>query len=505
MDRAYPPETHSQCIFPQRNHTIFLLTIIEHQQGQSRLRQQPVSDNLTRLRSSQPKQPHLRPGQLSPWHQQVLTKLINHQSSLVSQCCKSSSRYPPHSSSAKRVLRSTPNNTPNPTESLPDRSLADPNKTKEIFDPDQGSHGSGLSKKESAAPSIGNQEFVRLRGQPPRPARVHQESSTRVSLATNYFRLTHPDLKRIGHYGIAVSPEAKGSKLTQIIKIALNHGDFKKRNPFVVTDFSAIMLSMGPIEPKIFKIRYHSELEAQASDNAKEYEISLILKGFVDFKNPLDSTQTSSDGLPIEQALDIVLGHHRKLSDNISVVNKRKAFSVIPGIKGYSSYPLDQDNVLTALRGYISSVRMSESAILVNINVSHGAFYEAPQPLGRVIRWLENLNCVHQSKISGLLRGLRVNSSHIPRAWSIWGYPRDGDGKGYMLHPPRFRSPGPPYTPDNVEFFHETVHTQALTEKEKKDAIIGHLRAHDDGCSCPGTWLTVTKYFSTGDHPFQNL
>lgn len=490
---------------------MFLLTIIEDRQGQSRLQQQPVFDNLTRLRSSQPKQTHFRPGKLSPWHQQVLNKLINLQSSLFSQSRKSRSRYPPHSSSAKHVLRSTrPNNTPNPTESLPDRSSADSNKPKEIVHQDQGSHGSGLSKKESAIPSVGNQEFVRLRGQPSRPDRVGQGSQERVFLATNYFRLNIDLNSRplFGHYGIVVSPEAKGAKLTQIIKIMLNHSDFKELKPLVVTDFSAIMLSKGRIKRTEFKIRYQSELETQASDNAKEYEISLVLKGLVDLSNPagyLNSTQTSSDGLLIEQALDIVLGHHRKLSDNISVVNKRKAFSVIRGTEGYSEYHFAGNDVLTALRGYISSVRMSKTSLLVNINVSHGAFYEAPQPLGEVIRWLKNLSGAHESKISGLLRGLRVNSAHIPRAWSIWGYPRDGDGKGYMLHPPRFRSsPGPEYTPEAVEFFHDE-RPKALTEKEKKDAINGKLRAHGADCSCPGTWLTVAKYFSTGDNPFQHL
>ena len=328
---------------------------------------------------------------------------------------------------------------------------------------------------------------------------------------SNHFRLIPRSGLVLWHYNIIVHPEIKGPRLTQIIKVAFNSGDYKNLKPDIVTDFSAIMLSVreAPVEYRTFKLLYHSELETQASENANEYWISLAPIGTIDLSDPqtyLGPTEKSSNSLPIEQALDIILGHHRKLSDDIAIVNKRKAFSINPQRAGeYDSFDL-RIPALTALRGYFSSVRMSKSSILVNINVSHGAFYKAFLGLRVVIGWLENHSGVARSKIPGLLRGLRVKSLHIPRVWSIWGYPRDGDGKGYMLHPPRFNPPNATsYTPEQVRFFYDekpkgdsTDQAQALSEEDKADAKEGRLRAHDERCTCSGRWLTVADYFKTG-------
>ena len=351
-----------------------------------------------------------------------------------------------------------------------------------------------------------------MRGQPSRPDSGPWKLKT-VALATNYFKLTHGPSQVLWHYEVIVQPEAKGPKLTQVIKTALNSKDFKPLSPYVVTDFSTIMLSMQeiPNQYRMFKISYHSEVETQASDNAKEYIVSLDFKGSIDLSKEvyLNAADIGSSGLPVEQALDIILGHHRKLSDNIAIVNKRKAFSLDPGKEDQSE--LETAHVLIALRGYFSSVRMSQSSLLVNVNVCHGAFYKAFRALMDVIKWLEAT--VDRSKVPGLLRGLRVNSTHVQRVWSIWGYPRNGDGRGYMLHPPKFNvSNAIKYTPDQVSFFYDakpkepsTDLVQTLSEDDKKNAKEGKLKPHNDHCSCLGEWLTVTKYFEKGTVMLRSL
>ena len=306
------------------------------------------------------------------------------------------------------------------------------------------------------------------------------------------------------HYQIIVHPEIKGRKLAQVIKIALSSEVLGALKPNIVTDFSAIMLSvLGiPQASQKFKIRYRSEDETQASQNAKEYTISLDPIGYVNLSDSaayLQQSETNSSGLPVEQALDIILGHHRKLSNNIAIVNKRKAFLLGSGAeeRGIDS----TQTFLVALRGYFSSVRMSQSSLLVNINVCHGAFYKAPKNLTEVIAWLENTQRVDPSKVPGLLRGLRVHSSHIKRVWTLWGYPRSGDGRGYMLHPPRFGRNTTRYTPADIEFFHEEEkdpskgRDQNLNEKDKENAKTGKLKSHDSPCSCSGRWLSVAEYF----------
>lgn len=289
--------------------------------------------------------------------------------------------------------------------------------------------------------------------------------------------------------------------------MALNTGIYASLKSKMVTDFGATMLSIQeiPQEYQNFKIRYKSELETEPPDNAKEYKITLDPIGIVDLSNPkayLQHTHMSSSGLPIEQAFDIILGHHRKLSDEIAIVNKRNAFLVSSGAETYDF----RDGFLIALRGYFSSVRMSQSSLLVNVNVTHGAFYKTPKLLSQIIRWLENHSSVDSGKVPGLLRGLRVSSSHILRVWSIWGYPKDGDGKGYMLHPPRFTIPNATrYTPEQIYFFHDekgkdssTDQAPRLGEKDKENAKAGKLKPHIKHCTCPGRWLTVASYFKDG-------
>ena len=398
------------------------------------------------------------------------------------------------------VFSSTkPTNTPGPAGGPPpSRGLPAPSNPGEAALAGKGSSSTNPSKESGSHSGDGKQEVVRLKGQPPRPV---SNLKSQLSLATNHFRLNHVADLVFWHYQIIVDPEIKGPKLTQIIKTALS-GSLRGLKPNIVTDFSAIMLSVQeiPQEYRNFKLQYKSEVETQASDNAKEYTIFLDPIGTVNLSNPeayLQQLDVDSSGLRVEQALDIVLGHHRKLSDHITIVNKRKAFSTATGAEEYN---LDT-RFLVALRGYFSSVRMSQSSLLVNINVSHGAFYRTPNRLHEIIQWLGDQG-VDSSKVPGLLRGLRVRSSHVPRVWSVWGYPRSGDGRGYMLHPPKFMDANAKsYTPEQIKFFHEEVkgpskeRAQNLNEKDKENAKIGKLKPHDEHCSCSGTWLTVAEYF----------
>lgn len=426
----------------------------------------------------------------------------------------------------KRIHRSnkpaTTPGPPGPPEGLRNRGLSGLTNPKDTastsVQPEEIRHDGNQSKDNSSNASHRKQEVARLKGQPSRPTSVPTRLRT-INLKSNYFPLVPKPGIIFHRYEIIVHPEAKGRKLTQIIKTALNHGEYKALKHEIVTDFSTIMLAVVeiPLRCTNFMVSYQSEIETQASNNAKEYRISLVGNGTVDLSKPeiyLRTTESSSNGLAIEQALDIVLGHHRKLSDDISIVNKRKAFSINRGHRhAYDGTPFGDGGILTALRGYFSSVRMSESNILVNINVSHGAFYEAGKPLWEVIQWLGNLRSVDRSKVSGLLRGLQVSSSHIRRVWSIWGFPKDGDGRGFMLHPPKLHAPGMPfYTPAQVSFFYDekpegssTGQAQTLSDQDKQNAEKGKLRPHGHPCSCPGRWLTVAEYFETGTDMSQHL
>ena len=373
--------------------------------------------------------------------------------------------------------------------------------------------GTEPSKESSSESGNGKQEIVRLKGHPPRPA---SKSINRLPLASNHFQVSYSADLILWHYQIIVHPEIKGPKLAQVVKLALRSGTMQGVTPYIFTDFSAIMLSVGeiPQQCRIFKLKYISEVETQASENAKEFTISLDLIGTVNLSNSeayLWQTDINSSGLPVEQAFDIILGHHRKMSNDIAIVNKRKAFLLTSNAETHN-LSASGTHLLVALRGYFSSVRMSQSSLLVNINVSHGAFYKPQKKLYEIINWLQGNQGVNPSKVPGLLRGLRVRSSHIPRVWSFWGYPRIGDGKWYMLHPPRLTvAEATYYTPEQIKFFHEEVkgssreRAQDLNDKDKEDAKAGKLKPHDATCSCKGKWLTVAEYFKDSKSSYCGL
>ena len=443
----------------------------------------------------------------------MLLKLVNHQATLVRLRCESDSGLLiPISAALNMFLSSTrPTSAPGPASGPPaTRSLPAPSNPNEAALAGKAS-STDPSKESSSSSGDGKQEFVRLKGQPPRPV---SNSTNHLPLATNYFKLIIQGKLKLCHYQIIVRPEIKGPKLTQVIKLALRSRTIIGLARYIVTDFSAIMLSMQEIPQQCtnFKIQYMSEVETQASANASEYTIFLDLIGNVDISDPrvyLQHMDLNPSGLSIEQALDIVLGHHRKLSNNVAIVNRRKAFSVTANAE---QRILDTSHFLTALRGYFSSVRMSQSSLLVNINISHGAFYTAPRKLSEVITWLEDHQHVARNKIPGLLRGLRVQSSHIPRVWSFWGNPRKGDGRGYMLHPPKFPDVEATwYTPQQISFFHEEVEgpsqerTQKLNDRDKESAKAGRLKPHKVPCSCSGEWLTVAEYFTRSKLAFYYL
>ena len=102
------------------------------------------------------------------------------------------------------------------------------------------------------------------------------------------------------------------------------------------------------------------------------------------------------------QGLNIFLKHWAKSNDNVATIGASKTFSM-----SGNADKLDLGRGPTALRGFFTSVRAATNRILVNVNVSHGAFYNEgkltdlinaynPRPDTSGWRPLEKfLKCVH--------------------------------------------------------------------------------------------------------------
>ena len=361
-----------------------------------------------------------------------------------------------------------------------------------------------------------------------RPGGMHGAGTqgTPVFLSTNYFKVNlQPDLK-FYRYSIKVSPEAKGRKLAQMIKDALALPEFDVLRPHMVSDFAAVLLSTQILADDLLKVSvlYKKNKESKPPDNAKDpsdAEAPSRYYVIFDFTREVDITNTTAiqvssadqDNLPIVQDLDIVLGHHRKCSPGISMIGKRRAFQIAEP-KGEGSLLSENGQrdktLLVAVRGFFSSVRFSTTGILVNMNVTHGTFY-IDRDLSLWLQMVQRHPQVHATKISSLLKGLRVRLLHLQSKTesktvlrTISGYASPGQGAGYEAHPPRvstFRA-----GPRDVAFFEYKSTKPTMGQKDKEMAKKGLLAAHDPRrCGCNGSYTSVSDYFKRSMPHFQPL
>ena len=359
---------------------------------------------------------------------------------------------------------------------------------------------------------------------------VHQEHQERpdraetrgdsVLLSTNYFQVAlKPDLK-FHRYSIQVSPEAKGRKLAQMIKDALDLPEFDSLRPYMASDFAAVLLSTQKLADDLLMVSvpYKKNKKSKPLDDAKDpsdaeaastYYVIFDLTREYDVENGI-KTQVSSadqDSLPFVQDLDIVFGNHRKSSPDISMLGKRRAFQTGQP-KGESAFLSPDgrmnDALLVAVRGFFSSVRFSARGVLLNMNVTHGAFYLS-RTLESWLRMVQSHPEVHITKISSFLKGLRVRLEHLQSKTesmkesktvvrTISGYASPGQGAGYEAHPPivpTFKA-----GPLQVQFFQYKSTKPTMGQNDKESAKKGLLAAHDPGqCGCDGSYISVSAYF----------
>ena len=370
---------------------------------------------------------------------------------------------------------------------------------------------------------------------------VHQEHQKRpggvgthgaiVFLSTNYFQVDLEQDFRFYRYSIQVSPEAKGRKLAQMIKDALDLPEFNTLRPYLVSDFAAVLLSTQILADDLLKVSvpYKKNLELKPLDDAQDpsdaeaasrYYVIFDYTREVDITNGL-RTQISSadqDKLPIVQDLDIVLGNHRKCSPDICMIGKRRAFQIEEEREGeccvLSRHGRRDQTLLVAFRGFFSSVRLSTRGMLLNMNVTHGTFY-LERDLSTWLRMIQNHPEVHITKVPSLLKGLRVRLLHLPSKTefkgsktefkesktgsktvfrTISGYASPGQGAGYEAHPPLV--PDVKAGPLEVKFFEYKSTKPTMGQKDKESAKKGLLAAHTLGrCGCDGSYTSVSTYF----------
>jgi eukaryotic translation initiation factor 2C len=343
----------------------------------------------------------------------------------------------------------------------------------------------------------------------------------KVTLWTNYFELIPgPDLL-LYRYHVAVDPAATGKLLSQIIRLLLGLPQYAEFQHDIVTDFKSTLISHRRFNFDMAEttIQYRSEGEDEPRANAKTYKVRVEETGTFtvsELTDYLASTNVSTaytEKLPMLQALNIFLGHYAKCSPTIAAVGSSKSFSLSP-----ASAKWDLGAGLFAIRGFFSSVRVAACRILVNINVSHGAFYDAI-PLDQLIDRYGSANRFDKHKLQKFLGKLRVKTIHltekknrageiIPRVKTICALANTNDGHR-LEHPPRVAQFGA--GPKDVEFFLEdspteppsstpgqVVGTASSKKKAKGNPKIAPDRAPGRNAPQAGRYISVYDFFRNG-------
>ncbi|KAI0380542.1 Piwi-domain-containing protein [Hypomontagnella monticulosa] len=230
---------------------------------------------------------------------------------------------------------------------------------------------------------------------------------------------------------VSKKPEAKGGKLARIIQIFIKQE--KEMLGEVVTDFAGILISCNEIPGKqytsevIYRDEYATEPpENEAPENgtsrgkpresAAKYTVSLKYNSALEtaslldyLRNPSNNKCTKRESIIL--ALQIFLNHHPKNSESHATIGSSRSFPL------GSSNPGEKLGLgVSAFKGYFSSIQPATTRILVNINVSYGAFYEG-QPLIDLMKEYygrksySDKSCCEN--LSQFLEGVRVTHSYL--------------------------------------------------------------------------------------------
>lgn len=333
-------------------------------------------------------------------------------------------------------------------------------------------------------------------------------------LWANYVEMAPPLKLVLYRYHVVITPVVAGRKLEQIIRLLLEMSELVKFKGDLVTDFKSTLISRQDLKigESEFQIPYRAEKEDEASPRAKTYQIRLQPTGtlsvaqLTEFLTSTDLQLGCTEKLPIIQALNILVRHYAKSHSDLAAIGSAKTFSLRSGSN------LGLGGGLTALRGFFSSVRVATCRILVNVNISHGAFYDAI-PLDQLIQRYRQANRGnYYDKLLSFLCKVRVKVTHlperknkfgepIPKSKTISGFATKNDGHG-LEHRPRVKHFGA--GPGDVEFFLDKLPASSDRNGGKTGgAKKGNKKGGPPGAQdlAAGNYVSVLNFFKQSKCP----
>ncbi|KAF9774432.1 hypothetical protein IL306_007563, partial [Fusarium sp. DS 682] len=306
-----------------------------------------------------------------------------------------------------------------------------------------------------------------------------------------------------------VSPVAAGKKHFRVVQLLLQAPELAPQQGDIATDFRSTLVSKTkfPQDEILIEVPYRPEGEDEPAARATVYKVRVLhtktlnIGELINYLNSTSLGQSLGDKQELMQALNIFLNHYAKSAKNLVTIGSTKSFSLSSeAAKG------DIGSGLEVIRGFFSSVRIATCRILVNINVSHGAFYHAVS-----LSALMNSYGVHSTvMLERFLKYLRIQTTHlpekrnkanevIPRVKTIFGLARKDDGHG-LAHPPRVRQHGA--GAKDVEFWLDGETSSSGAPKvvakggEKvKGKGKGKAQAESSAASTSGRYITVFDFF----------
>lgn len=288
---------------------------------------------------------------------------------------------------------------------------------------------------------------------PARPG--YGNKGNQIKVWANYVEMTPKPSLVLYSYDVAtITPEVTGKKRIQLIRLLMAEApELANYRNDIVSDFKAIIISRKDLQlpegQQRINVVYRAEGEDVPKARATTYTVvckftkTLYAQNLIEY---LTSTDLSVVGqydskLEMVQALNIFLKHYVKSANNLATIGASKSFSTSGTADSF-----DLGSGLKAIRGFFTSVRAATNRILVNVNVSHGAFYQGGE-LARLMTayGFNQGNSRSLGSLEKFLKRIRVRTTHlkaktnkqgieIPRIKTIYGLASKKSWK--MKYPP---------------------------------------------------------------------
>ena len=357
-------------------------------------------------------------------------------------------------------------------------------------------------------------------------------------LWTNYLELKLPSRSKglcLYSYNMVIDPEVekknldhdhkpegdkkripKGEKRRQLIKLLLEDLEFKaKCSAPVATDFDTTLITKGELDLGNGRLedregKFIVEYRAEGFTSASPEKYTIRVKPINDldvsdlhhYSNP-NTASSDCNKLPIREAFNVILGHYTKKADKLTRVGSRKIFPFNPALE---TTKLGEG--LVTLRGYFTGAILATSRILVNVNVSHGAFYDGIQLKDLIEEYRRGENR-DVEQLHRFLKRLRVKTTHLSahdkafgKIRTISGLAMKNDGTN-LLRAPEIRGDrfigGGPY---QVSFYKDpsadfSIRSSPL--KFESPAASGPRRKSLLPKEEQDRYVTVGNFFKTGN------